>query len=102
MTKTYRVLGMTCDGCANSVTKAIESSVPGARVRVNLEAKKVADQGIEDDHAVEQAIRRAGFAHAAPAQPKPPGAPAPGAAPPRARLRGALKPASRRSIRSSR
>ena len=67
MTKTYRVLGMTCDGCANSVTKAIESSVPGVRVRVNLEAKKVAVEGIDDDHAVEQAIQRAGFEYAGPA-----------------------------------
>lgn len=64
MTKTYRVLGMTCDGCAKSVTNAIESSVPGASVRVNLEAKKVTVEGIDDDHAVEQAIQRAGFEYA--------------------------------------
>ena len=25
---TYKVLGMTCQGCANSVTKAIQSAAP--------------------------------------------------------------------------
>ena len=67
MTKTYRVLGMTCDGCAKSVTNAIKSSVPGAAVRVNLEAKNVTVEGIDDDHAVEQAITDAGFEYAGPA-----------------------------------
>ena len=64
MTKTYRVLGMTCDGCAKSVTNAIKSSVPEATVQVNLEAKQVTVEGIDDDHAVEQAIARAGFEYA--------------------------------------
>ncbi len=67
MTKTYRVLGMTCDGCAKAVTNAIKSSVPEASVRVNLEAKKVTVEGIDDDHAVEQAIQVAGFEYAGPA-----------------------------------
>lgn len=67
VTKTYRVLGMTCDGCAKSVTNAIKSSLPEATVQVNLEAKQVTVEGIDDDHAVEQAIIGAGFEYAGPA-----------------------------------
>lgn len=67
VTKTYSVLGMTCDGCATAVTRAIQSSVPGAAVRVNLEANHVTVEGIDDDHAVEQAIIDAGFEYAGPA-----------------------------------
>lgn len=67
VTKTYRVLGMTCDGCAKSVTNAIKSSVPEASVTVNLEAKQVTVEGIDDDHAVEQAVTGAGFEYGGPA-----------------------------------
>ena len=32
MTKTYRVLGMTCGGCARAVTNAIKTAAPEAPV----------------------------------------------------------------------
>lgn len=57
---------MTCDGCAKSVTNAIKSSILEAAAQVNLEAKQVTVEGINDDHAMEQATARAGFEYAGP------------------------------------
>lgn len=67
MTKTYNVLGMTCDGCANAVTKAIQTAVPGATIDVNLEAKAITVEGGHDDTAIKQAVEDAGFEYAGPA-----------------------------------
>ncbi|MEE8410510.1 MAG: heavy-metal-associated domain-containing protein [Myxococcota bacterium] len=63
MTQSYRVDGMTCDGCASSVTKAIEAAKPGAEVvvEVDLEAKKVTVAGLDDDQVVADAVTGAGF-----------------------------------------
>jgi copper chaperone len=61
MAKAYRVLGMSCDGCANSVTKAIQAAVPEATVKVDLEAKEVTVEGTGDNGLVQQAIEKAGF-----------------------------------------
>ncbi len=70
MAKTYKVLGMTCSGCADSVTKAIQAASPEAAVEVDLEAKEVSVEGpggIIDDAAIEQAVEGAGFEYAGPA-----------------------------------
>ncbi|NQV85209.1 MAG: heavy-metal-associated domain-containing protein [Rhodospirillales bacterium] len=61
MTKRYRVLGMTCGGCANSVTKAIKATTPDASVEVDLDAKEVNVDGIADDATVQNAVESAGF-----------------------------------------
>lgn len=63
MNETYTVLGMTCGGCAKSVTNAIEDKVPGARVQVDLTAKTVTVEGV-DESAVKQAVEDAGFEYA--------------------------------------
>lgn len=60
MSDTYTVLGMTCGGCANSVSKAIEDAAPGTSVTVDLEAKTVTAPGVTED-AVKQAVSDAGF-----------------------------------------
>lgn len=60
MTDTYAVNGMTCGGCANSVTKAIQAAVPGANVEVDLDAKTVRVAGA-DANIVKQAVEDAGF-----------------------------------------
>ena len=60
MSDTYTVLGMTCGGCANSVSKAIEDAAPGALVTVDLDAKAVTVEGASED-AVKQAVSGAGF-----------------------------------------
>ncbi|MCA9668195.1 MAG: heavy-metal-associated domain-containing protein [Myxococcales bacterium] len=63
MTKTYRVDGMTCQHCAASVTKAIKAIRPAddVSVEVDLEAKTVVVQGLDDDRAVSEAVEAAGF-----------------------------------------
>ncbi len=58
---TYRVNGMSCQGCANSVTSAIKAIAPTAGVEVNLEAKTVSVEGLVDEAGVAQAVAGAGF-----------------------------------------
>ncbi len=58
---TYTVSGMTCMGCANSVTNAIKAGAPEAEVAVDLEGKKVTVEGFADAAAIAQAVTGAGF-----------------------------------------
>lgn len=67
MTKTYRVLGMTCDGCAKAVTNAIKTAVPEAAVEVDLDGKQVTVEGADDDGTIQQAVESAGFEYGGPA-----------------------------------
>lgn len=70
MAKVYKVLGMTCDGCASSVTKAIQAAAPEAAVDVDLDAQEVNVEGpggIIDDATIKQAVEGAGFEYAGPA-----------------------------------
>ena len=60
MSGTYSVLGMSCGGCANSVTNAIKDAAPGADVQVDLDAKSVTVNGA-DAATVQQAVEGAGF-----------------------------------------
>ena len=66
MTLKYSVIGMTCDGCANAVTKAIKSAAPKADVTVDLDAKQVSVEGLNDDLVVQQAVEGAGFEYGGP------------------------------------
>ena len=61
MSKTYRVAGMTCGGCAKAVTSAIKAVAPAADVAVDLDAKTVTVNGLDDDQAVAGAVDDAGF-----------------------------------------
>ena len=67
MTKTYRVLGMTCDGCAKAVTNAIKTAAPEAVVEVDLDGKQVTVEGADDEVAIQQAVESAGFEYGGPA-----------------------------------
>ena len=70
MAKVYKVLCMTCGGCASSVTKAIQAASPEAVVDVDLEANEVNVEGpggIIDDATIKQAVEGAGFEYAGPA-----------------------------------
>ena len=66
MTETYVVNGMTCEGCSRSVTKAIETAIPGAAVEVDLAAGRVSVTGGEAAQ-VAQAVDDAGFEYGGPA-----------------------------------
>ncbi|WP_142846997.1 heavy-metal-associated domain-containing protein [Telmatospirillum sp. J64-1] len=61
MAKTYRVSGMTCGGCARSVEKAIQTSVPGAQVTIELQSGRVTVEGACSDDQIERAVTEAGF-----------------------------------------
>jgi copper chaperone len=60
-----RVEGMTCQGCVNSVTKAIQRLDPGAKVDVDLEHGRVHVVTKAQSVEVAQALDAAGYeAHA--------------------------------------
>jgi copper chaperone len=63
MAKTYRVVGMSCGGCASSVERAIKAVLPAASVSVNLDAKAVTVDGADDDAKIRQAVEDAGFTY---------------------------------------
>lgn len=63
MSDTYSVIGMTCGGCATSVTNAILDAAPGANVDVDLDAKAVTVNGA-DERTVQKAVEGAGFEYA--------------------------------------
>ncbi|ADJ29657.1 heavy-metal-associated domain-containing protein [Nitrosococcus watsonii] len=66
MEKTYKVEGMTCGACAQSVEKAISGVAPTATVKVDLENNQVTVTGVEDDNLVAQAVEDAGFDYEGP------------------------------------
>lgn len=67
MSKTYKVDGMTCGGCAASVQKAITAAVPGAVVAVDLPAGTVTVEAAAlDDAVINRAVEDAGFDYAGP------------------------------------
>ena len=62
MARTYRVEGMTCDGCVRAVTRAIARAAPAAKVAVDLQAGRVTVDGEAPPERVAQAVAAAGFA----------------------------------------
>lgn len=60
MSKVYEVDGMTCQGCANSLTNAITKEIPTASVVVDLENARVTVEP-PDDEKVQRAVEVAGF-----------------------------------------
>ena len=64
MSKTYKVEGMSCGGCANSVEQAIKAVAQQASVAVKLEGGLVTVSGVEDESLVKQAVEDAGFTFA--------------------------------------
>lgn len=67
MADAYKVDGMTCGGCARSVSNAITKAAPDAAVTVDLATGTVlVDGGIPAD-TVRQAVEAAGFDFGGPA-----------------------------------
>jgi copper chaperone len=66
MQKTYRVDGMTCGSCGQSVTKAIQALSGDATVNVDLEQRTVTVDGLDDDDAIARAVTDAGFEYGGP------------------------------------
>ncbi len=61
LSNTYGVSGMTCDGCAKSVTRAIQAAAPQARIQVDLEKNTVTVEDCADAALIAQAVADAGF-----------------------------------------
>ena len=58
---TYKVSGMTCEGCVHSITAALQAAIPDATVTVDLAAGKVRVDGAADAAAIKDAVEAAGF-----------------------------------------
>jgi copper chaperone len=56
-----RVEGMTCGGCAKSVTRSIQTVDGNAKVDVDLKAKKVRVDTLANLEVVASAIEDAGY-----------------------------------------
>jgi copper chaperone len=61
MEATYNVSGMTCGGCARSVTNAVSLALPETTVVVSHEAGTVQVSGTHALEQVKQAVEDAGF-----------------------------------------
>lgn len=57
----FRVLGMTCGGCARAVSNAVERVDEKAKVDVDLGAKRVSVESAADPKLFENAIQEAGY-----------------------------------------
>lgn len=59
--KSYEVQGMSCGGCANAVTRAIQKVDDSVEVAVDLENARVTVTGDIPSDAVKAAVQGAGF-----------------------------------------
>jgi copper chaperone len=60
-TRTYKVDGMTCQGCVNSVTRAIQRLAPSAQVAVELTGGRVSVSRDTSEAVIREAVEGAGF-----------------------------------------
>ncbi|MGO4705266.1 heavy-metal-associated domain-containing protein [Microvirga sp. 2MCAF38] len=56
-----RVDDMTCGHCASTIRSAIESTIPGAKVTANPEARLVSVEGASDLAQISRIITLAGY-----------------------------------------
>ena len=61
MIKRYKVDGMTCGGCAASVSQAINAVEPNAKIQVDVQKGIVSIEAVDDDRNVAQAVADSGF-----------------------------------------
>ena len=64
MQATYEVQGMTCEGCARALTRAIAVELPAVKTQVNVQSGTLTVQGEHDEAAVARAVDSAGFVFA--------------------------------------
>ena len=57
----FLVTDMTCGHCVSTVTRALKAVDPGARVEVDLRAKRVRVDATSTAGILEEAIREAGY-----------------------------------------
>jgi len=56
-----KVAGMTCGGCVSSVTRAVTTAAPGAKVKIDLQSGEVAIDSPAPKQAIVAAIKDAGY-----------------------------------------
>ena len=57
----FTVSGMTCGGCINAVTRAIQSADPNAQVKVDLPTQSIELQTVLSTSEAQNLIEDAGF-----------------------------------------
>lgn len=57
----FNVQGMSCGGCANRVTKALQSVDPSARVQVDLAKQTVSVESTVERDVLTNALAAAGY-----------------------------------------
>jgi copper chaperone len=67
MKTSYKVGGMTCQGCVNAVTRSIQSVAPGTSVAVDLGMQTLTVDNRIDAETVHRAVETAGFEFLGPA-----------------------------------
>ena len=59
--RTFKVTGMTCGHCAQTVTGAVEALPSVERALVDLELGELTVEGEADEQAIQQAVKQAGY-----------------------------------------
>ena len=59
--KTLNLPGMTCGGCARSVTTAILSLDPSATVKADVAARRVVVETTKSDDELRKSVENAGY-----------------------------------------
>lgn len=57
----FKVPGMTCGGCARSITKAIQSVDPAAKIATNVPDRLVTVETAANEQSLAAVIREAGY-----------------------------------------
>lgn len=57
----FKVDGMTCGSCANTITRALKSSDPQNEVTVDLKGKTVRVESGQDQNELQSVIEDAGY-----------------------------------------
>lgn len=57
----FHIENMECNGCARSVTKAVENVDPSAQVEIDLPQRNVTITSTQPETAFEAALSEAGF-----------------------------------------
>ncbi|KVC70006.1 heavy metal transporter [Burkholderia ubonensis] len=57
----FEVQDMTCGGCANAITRAVAAADPGAKLDIDVAAKRVTVQSTQSAERVQSIIEAAGF-----------------------------------------
>ncbi len=56
-----KVLDITCDGCAETISESIKTMEPDAKVDVDVNAKTVTVESAASEETIKQAITAAGY-----------------------------------------